>query len=172
MSRPHPLILVVIVLVAVPVTVAGSARGAGPAETVAREQVVLQGADEPHTPPPLNRVRAFRYYIPESQAPRASLVLIPGLNSGPNTVDLLARSLVAHGNAVEVWVVVARPSLLQDRRGIEAALDYRNPDFAIAYYFGRMPIDGQAFHRLDKRDAGYAAFWGLDLHLRDIRVVV
>ncbi len=172
MIRSYPLIPLVIVLLAAPVSVTGPARGAAPPGAVAREQVVLEGADEPHTPPPLNRVRAFRYYIPEAPAPRVNLVLIPGLNSGPNTLDLLARSLVARGSAVDVWVVEARPSLLQDRRGVEAALDYRNPDFGLAYYFGRMPIDGQVFHRFDKHDAEYAAFWGLDMHLRDIRVVV
>ncbi len=170
MTRLYPLLLTL--CVAALVFVPGPARGAAPAGAVAREAVDLAGVDEPHTPPALNRIRAFRYHNPEFASPRTCLVLIPGLNAGPNTFDLLARALVARGGAVEVWVVEPRPALLQDRRGVEAALDYRNPDFALAYYFGGMPIDGESFHRLDKRAAGYAGFWGLDLHLRDIRAVV
>jgi hypothetical protein len=172
MTRLCPLLLLLTVCAAAPVSVTEPARGAASAGAVTRAQIVLDGVDEPHTPPSLNRIRAFRYYIPESPAPRTSLVLIPGLNSGPNTLDLLARALVARGSLVEVWVVEPRPSLLQDRRGVAAALDYRNPDFALAYYFGGMPIDGQSFHYVDRRAADYAAFWGLDLHLRDIRAVV
>ncbi len=173
MSRLPPAgVLLLIVCATAPVGVTESARGAASAESVTREHIVLEGLDEPHTPALLNRIRAFRYYIPGSPNPRTGLVLIPGLNSGPNTLDLLARALVARGRTLEVWVVESRPSLLQDRRGVEAALDYHHPDFALAYYFGRMPIDGQTFHRLDRTAAGYAAFWGLDMHLRDIRAVV
>ena len=172
MRRLHLLLLLLAVGGTAPAVGMGPARGADLAGAVARAPVILDGTDEPHTPASLNRIRAFRYYAPGSDSPRTSLVLIPGLNSGPNTLDLLSRALVARGRALEVWVVEPRPSLLQDRRGVEAALDYRNPDFALAYYFGRMPIDGRSFQPLDRRAASYAAFWGLDLHLRDIRAVV
>src|SRR5579884_1103646 len=140
---------------------------------IARERIELAGADEPHTPPHLNRIVAFRYFAPGAGVPEELLVLVPGLNSGPNTFDLLARALTAaSGGRLSVWVTEPRGTLLQDRRGIEAALAYRNPDFALAYYYGNFAIDGHRFRPLPRDATPYAAYWGLDVHLRDIRAVV
>ena len=65
----------------------GGAAAAAPA-AISRDPVNLAGADEPHTPPALNRALAFRYRREGAPPPRTVLVLIPGLNSGPNTFDL------------------------------------------------------------------------------------
>jgi len=140
---------------------------------VAREPIDIPGAPEPHTPPSLNRALAFRYYRPETPQPSTVLVLNTGINSGANTLDLLANALVAtHGPGLEVWVVTRRAALLQDHRGVAAALAYRNPDFALGYYYGNLAIDGQTFRHLRTADVPYAAYWGLDVHLRDIRAIV
>lgn len=140
---------------------------------VTRTLVDVPGADEPHTPAALNRALAFRYYISQTPPPSAVLILIPGLNSGPNTFDILARRLVAaHGPGLEVWAVAPRSGLLIDRRGIETALAYQNPDFALGYYYGSLPIDGQTFHLLKGTEVPYMAYWGVDIHLRDIRALV
>src|ERR1700737_3212813 len=81
-----------------------------------RTLVDLPGANEPHTPSTYNRARAFRYARPGGPAPSTVLVLIPGLNSGPNTMDILARALLGGpGPSLEVWVSASRPTLLQDR---------------------------------------------------------
>ena len=142
-------------------------------ESVTREPIDVPGASEPHTPAPLNRALAFRYYEPHTSPPSLVLVLCPGLHSGPNTLDILARALLAtHGPGLEVWVFAPRAALLQDRRGVDAALDYRNPDFALGYYYGNLTIDGHRFHRLTPTEIPYAAYWGLDVHLRDIRAIV
>jgi len=142
-----------------------------PPDAVVRQEINVPGADEPHTPAALNRVAAFRYFVPGALPAAKVLVLIPGLNSGVNTLDLLARSLTASpGPILEVWVVKQRPTLLQDRRGIEEALALRNPDIALGYYYGKFPIDGRTFRPLG--DVPGAAFWGLDVHLRDIRAIV
>ena len=146
------------------------------ADSVSRERLSFQGADEPHTPAALNRVDAYRYAADLNAGPAARpdtvLLLLPGLNSGPNTLDLLARALVGRSPTMEVWVAEPRAGILQDRRGITAALAARNPDFAIGYYYGGLAIDGQKFHALDPKTVPSAAYWGLDLHLRDVRVVV
>lgn len=150
---------------------AGSATAA--LEDVTRELVDVPGAAEPHTPPEYNRARAFRYYAPNTPPPGAVLILIPGLNSGPNTLDILARALLAgHGPGLEVWAVAPRATLLQDRRGIEAALAYGNPDFALGYYYGTLSIDGHTFHLLKGSEVPYMAYWGLDVHLRDVHALV
>ena len=145
-------------------------------DLVPRERLSFQGADEPHTPPALNRVDAYRYAVdPAAGAggpPDVVLVLVPGLNSGPNTLDLLARDLVARDPVLEVWVAEPRAGLLQDRRGVTTALANRDPNFALGYYYGGLAIDGQKFKALDPKTVPSAAYWGLDLQLRDIRVVI
>lgn len=151
--------------------------GAPPAdvstELVLRELVNVAGAPEPHTPAEFNRGMAFRYFLPGSPAPSTIVVLIPGLNSGPNTIDILARGLLeSHGPGLEVWITVPRPTLLQDRRGVETALAYRHPDFALGYYYGSLEIDGHRFNLLKGPEVPFMAYWGLDVHLRDIFAIV
>ncbi len=145
-------------------------------ESVQRERLSFQGAEEPHTPAALNRVDAYRYAADLTAnlngRPDTVLVLIPGLNSGPNTLDLLARALISRDPTLEVWIAEPRSGILQDRRGVTAALAARNPDFALGYYYGGLAIDGQKFKALDPKTVPAAAYWGLDLHLRDVRVVV
>jgi hypothetical protein len=150
----------------------GAAAGGAPA-AIDRDLVDVPGADEPHTPPALNRALAFRYRSEGAPQPTIALVLIPGLNSGPNTFDIFARALIAgFGPGLEVWAVAPRSTLLQDRRGIDAALAYQNPDFALGYYYGSLQIDGHAFHRVRGIDVPFVAYWGLDVHLRDVRAIV
>jgi hypothetical protein len=145
----------------------------GPPTEIARDLVDVPGAAEPHTPPQYNRGQAFRYAFPSAPAPSTVLVLIPGLNSGPNTIDILARGLLtSRGPGLEVWVISPRPTLLQDRRGVEAALAYQHPDFALGYYYGSLTIDGHQFSMLKGPEIPYMAYWGLDVHLRDIAAIV
>ncbi|HYM91619.1 MAG TPA: hypothetical protein VEW91_08310 [bacterium] len=164
-------------LVAACMLAAPAEGGAVPAQTgaqdVLRDLIDVPGAAEAHTPAPLNRGVAFRYSVPSTQAPSSVLIFVPGLNSGPNTADILARTLVAsQGPALQVWVVAVRSTLIQDRRGVDAALAYRHPDFALGYYYGTLEIDGHTFHRLKGPEVPYMAYWGLDVHLRDIRAIV
>src|SRR6266550_6097178 len=148
-------------------------RASAAPEDVQRDLVDVAGADEPHTPPALNRAIAFRYHVPRAARPSAALVLIPGLNSGPNSLDLISRALVtAYGPSLEVWAVALRSTQLQDRKGVEEALAYGNPDFALAYYYGKLPIDGQTFHLMQGPEVPYMAYWGVDVHLRDFRALV
>ena len=151
----------------------GPAAAAPLPEDVLRDIVDIAGANEPHTPPALNRAIAYRYYAPQAARPSLVLLLIPGLNSGPNSLDLIARALVsAYGSSLEVWAVAMRTTQLQDRRGVEEALAYGNPAFALAYYYGKLAIGGQTFHLLQGPEVPYMAYWGVDVHLRDIRALV
>jgi hypothetical protein len=177
-SIPCRWIIVAALLIALASSVAAAPaiRAQAPVlERVRRERLSFPGADEPHTPAALNRVDAYRYApetAPAGGHPDIVIVLIPGLNSGPNTLDLLARALVGRDPALEVWIAQPRAGILQDRRGVTAALDYRDPDFALGYYYGGLSIDGQQFRALNPLAVPSAAYWGLDLHLRDVRVVV
>ncbi len=170
-------VLMLVAIAAMPVPRAAIAQPAPPAgasaPAPAREYVDVPGADEPHTPDALNRGAAFRYFVPGAPAPSTILLLIPGLNSGPNTIDLLARELLtAHGAGLEIWIMAPRPTFLQDRRGMEAALAYQQPDFALGYYYGSLAIDGHTFSLLKGPEVPYMAYWGLDVHLRDIFAIV
>src|SRR6516162_6579768 len=99
-----------LLLTAPPGGAAAAARAA-----IGRDLVNLAGADEPHTPPALNRALAFRYRTEGAPRPTTVLVLIPGLNSGPNTFDILARALIdGFGPGLEIWEVAPRSTLLQD----------------------------------------------------------
>jgi len=168
MTRPIALLLAALLGVAV----VGTGDAQEPATAIARSPITLPGAQEPHTPPEYNRAVAFRYFREGAEAPGTVLVLIPGVNSGPNTLDILARGLLGRDADLEVWVTAPRATLLQDRRGIAAALDYRSPDFALGYYYGALSIDGATYHPLSPDAVGYAAYWGLDVHLRDVHAVV
>src|SRR4029077_19071718 len=102
-------------LCAMPAGTAVLAQPAAP-PAVTRTLVDVPGAPEPHTPAEYNRGRAFRYALLGAPAPSTVLVLVPGLNSGPNTMDIISRSLLMqHGPGLEVWITVPRPTLLQDR---------------------------------------------------------
>ena len=161
-------LLLALILAAPP----GRPASAAP-EDVQRDLVDVAGADEPHTPPALNRAIAFRYHAPQAGRPSAALLLVPGLNSGPNSLDLISRALVAtYGPSLEVWAMAMRSTQLQDRRGVEEALAYGNPDFALGYYYGKLAIDGRMFHLLRGPEVPYMAYWGVDVHLRDIRALV
>ena len=84
-------------------------RASAAPEDVQRDLVDVAGADEPHTPPALNRAIAFRYHAPQAERPSAALLLVPGLNSGPNSLDLISRALVAtYGPSLEVWAMAMR----------------------------------------------------------------
>ncbi|HXX36641.1 MAG TPA: hypothetical protein VEP50_00615 [bacterium] len=148
----------------------GEAQPSGAA--VDRAVVDIAGAEEPNTPAIYNRAVAFRYFTSETPTPTTVLVLIPGLNSGPNTLDILARQLVEREPRLEVWIVAPRATLLQDRRGVEAALAYGNPDFALGYYYGGLPVDNHTYYPLSSTAVAYAAYWGLDVHLRDVHAIV
>ncbi|HYM70119.1 MAG TPA: hypothetical protein VEZ44_11020 [bacterium] len=152
--------------------ISGTGQAQPSPDAVVRAVVDVQGAQETHTPEPYNHAVAFRYFAPGAPPPTVVLVLIPGLNSGPNTLDILARQLIARNPRLEVWIDAPRATLLQDRRGVVAALAYGNPDFALSYYYGGMPIDGNTYRPLAPDAAAYAAYWGLDVHLRDMHAIV
>src|SRR5437588_4345166 len=91
-------LLLALILAAPP----GRPASAAP-EDVQRDLVDVAGADEPHTPPALNRAIAFRYHAPQAVRPSAALLLVPGLNSRPKRLDHISRALVAtHGPEPQV----------------------------------------------------------------------
>lgn len=148
-----------------------------PLEAVETEYVRQPGFDEPTTPDALDRVMTLRYHAPAEAVPegvvregaeRTVLILSPGIFGGAASFDHLARQLVAALPALEVWAVDRRANALEDRTGLNRALDAGDPAEAVAYYLA----DDAPFEPVRAEDADYVRQWGLEVHLRDLHVLV
>ena len=149
-----------------------------PPEAIMSEYVSLPGFREPHTPDRYNCAYYLRYYAPKlvnepsvTSRPHTVLVMMPGLFAGATALDLLARQLVANREGLEVWVVDRRANALEDRSAMVQSLKERDPRIAYDYYVtnaGR--ADG--FTPLSPADLRFTAFWGLEVHLRDLHEIV
>ena len=139
-------------------------------ERVRSEYVTLPGFSEPHTPERYNQSYYLRYYA-SSQPPETVLVLMPGLFAGASGLDILARQLVASAEATEVWVIDRRANALEDRSAMLTALEQRDPQIAYDYYVTNAETD-EGFQPIPPEELGFLAFWGLEVHLRDLHAVV
>jgi len=108
----------------------------------------------PGTPtgwPELDRSYALVY---EAEAPKAVLLLVPGLLGGSTNFALLAEHLRREAPWLEVWAWERRANGLEDRRGFLT----QDPT---AYYQG-----------LPEPDLTPLRSWGLEVHLKDLDLAV
>ena len=137
-------------------------------EAVSVEKNVIAGSLEPHTPPEFNKAVYLRY----SQGtfkPRAVLVLMPGFLGGAQNFDRLARVMVSSDPSLEVWAVDRRSNLLEDHSRLLEAYQKRDPMIAWRY----MVRDaGKSNGFQTRKDTAFMGFWGLKVHLEDLRAVV
>lgn len=132
------------------------------------------------TPAELNAVQVVRYRVDTGAAAprpaRAVVVLVPGFLGGAGSFDALARALVRRSTpdaALEAWAVDRRANLLEDRRGLDAALAARDADLVAAYYFDGQPVDGAAFPGfLAQAQVPFVSEWGVVSTLADLRAVL
>ncbi len=89
------------------------------------------------------------------------LVLIAGRGEAAGGFRDVAKDLVARTPGLQVWAVDRREQNLADLAAFRAG-----PDVAAQYY-----LSG-AYRHQDAKTAPYAANWGLDLELRDVRQAV
>jgi pimeloyl-ACP methyl ester carboxylesterase len=136
---------------------------------VSVEKNVIVGSLEPHTPPEFNKAIYLRYFAVNILKPRAVLVLMPGFLGGAQNFDRLARTIVSNDPSLEVWAVDRRSNLLEDHsRLIEA---YQKNDPLISWRY--MVRDaGQPNGFQIRKDTAFIGFWGLKVHLEDLRAVV
>ncbi len=137
-----------------------------PLAQVAVETVWLETPAAPDTPSELNRVGVRRTHVPDVPT-RVVVIAVPGLFGGAAAFDPLARQLVASEPGVELWAIDRRANLLEDREGIQRALEADDPEVARAYY-----ARGGEFEPLDPATVPFMARWGLEVHLRDLQVAV
>lgn len=140
-----------------------------PLDEVAIEYVRLPGTPAPNTPERFNQTFYLRYFAPEEPTDSV-LVLVPGIFGGAATFDILARRLVAAVPGLEVWAVDRRANALEDRTVFLQALEERDPMLAYRYYVEGAKEDG--FNAIPPEELRFLAFWGLDVHLRDLHETV
>lgn len=129
----------------------------------------VEGALEPHTPRRYDASTVVRLRAHEDA--RAVLVLEPGLFGGAGSLEILGRQLVAAIPGLQVWLVDRRSNALEDHAGLDAALRSGDPSIALRSYLG----EGGApptYAVPDRSRIGFMAYWGLDVHLRDLAAII
>ncbi|MDX2011663.1 MAG: alpha/beta fold hydrolase [Myxococcaceae bacterium] len=132
------------------------------------------------TPDALDAVTVVRYRVDTAGQPprpaRAIVVLMPGFLGGAGSFDSLARAIVRRSTPsepLEAWAIDRRSNLMEDRRGIEAALAAKDPELLTGYYFDRKAIDGQTFSGFRTQESlAFESEWGLASTMNDLRAVV
>ena len=132
--------------------------------------VTIAGYAEPKTPKQYNRAYYLRYFAAASK-PNTVFVLMPGLFAGAADLDLLARQLVASMPETEVWALDRRANALEDRSAMIRSLRTRNPQLAYDYYVKNVGKAG-GFIPTEPGALRFTAFWGLEVHLKDLHEVV
>ena len=159
-------------------------------EAVKVEKNLIAGSLEPHTPMEFNKAIYLRYFqastkpravltsMPRSaravltsmpRSARAVLVLMPGFLGGAQNFDRLARTIVSSDPSLEVWAVDRRSNLLEDHSRLLEAYQKRDPMIAWRY----MVRDaGKAGGFQTRKDTAFMGYWGLKVHLEDLRAVI
>jgi pimeloyl-ACP methyl ester carboxylesterase len=139
-------------------------------EAVKVEKNVIPGSLEPHTPSEFNKAIYLRYFASSTKT-RAVLVLMPGFLGGAQNFDRLARTIVSSDPSLEVWAVDRRSNLLEDHSRLLEAYQKRDPMIAWQYMIRDAGKAG-GFQARTARETAFMGYWGLKVHLEDLRAVV
>ena len=140
-------------------------------EAVNAERVSIVGFDEPNTPNEFDKAFFVRYSLTKTTTARAVVVLMPGFLGGAANFDRLARSMVAKDPSLEVWAVDRRSNQLEEHQVLQEALAKSNPRLAWQYHV-RDAGKANGFKPRNPKDLKFMGFWGLQVHLEDLRRVV
>jgi pimeloyl-ACP methyl ester carboxylesterase len=139
--------------------------------SVNAERLELPGFDEPNTPNEFDKTFFVRYSAAKTGKARAVIVLMPGLLGGAANFDRLARGIVSKNPSLEVWAIDRRSNALEDQTVLREALNQRDPLIAWRY-FVRDAGQSNGFRARDPKDLKFMGFWGLKVHLEDLRRVL
>lgn len=169
--------------------------------TVSQERIVLEGYDEPNTPPnvaispalaqaitdpvarapdgtiTLNKAIFVRFFaIERPTPPRTIVILLPDLLAGANSLAILASEIVrSSGGEIECWAIDRRSNLLEDATAMIAAESQATREAsltALAAYTDHPAGRGGYLANAPFEASRFMAEWGLDVHLRDARTIV
>ena len=140
-------------------------------QRVSAERLEIPGFVEPHTPEALNKALFVRYSLPKAGKASAVIVLMPGFLGGASNFDRLARNVVSLNPSLEVWAVDRRSNALEDKSVLDAAYTKRDPMSAWRYHVRDAGRAG-GFKPLEPKELAFIGYWGLEVHLEDLRRVV
>lgn len=132
----------------------------------------LNGYAAPGTPAELNRVRILKQGDPKAEN---VLVLIPGTSGGAAYFRPLASSLIKAMPDYQVWSIDRRENLLEDHSRFDQELAGEiDVQAMFDYYLGWLtdPSITPRFDPVATDEATYAREWGMNVAVRDLRVVV
>ena len=138
---------------------------------VMAERLEIPGFPEPHTPEALNKALFVRYSLPKPGKASAVIVLMPGFLGGATNFDRVSRNVVSLDPSLEVWAVDRRSNALEDHRVLDAAGLESEPLSAWRYHIRDAGKVG-GFRPLKPEDVAFMGYWGLQVHLEDLRRVV
>lgn len=110
-----------------------------------------------------------------SSSAKTVLVLVPGTNGGRGDFTLTARELVKDVPGLQVWAVDRRSQALEDTSVFAQALAGTvTPKAMFDYYAGWIadPSIQPHYQPPDASKLGFAANWGLQVQLEDVRAVI
>jgi pimeloyl-ACP methyl ester carboxylesterase len=139
-------------------------------EAIKVEKNLIAGFQEPHTPIEFNKAIYLRYFA-STQKPRAILILMPGFLGGAQNFDRLARTIVSSDPNLEVWAVDRRSNALEDHSRLLEAYQKRDPMVSWRFMIRDVGKPG-GFQARSAREVAFVGFWGLKVHLEDLRAVV
>lgn len=107
----------------------------------------------------------------------AIFVSMPGLFGGASSQDPVARNVVRQaarrGLSAEYWVLDRRANCLEDRRGVRAAAQARDPEVGFDYYWRGREVDGKRFEGfVQPWEARFLSAVGVEQTVRDMLAVI
>ncbi len=126
----------------------------------------------PGTPARYNKVGILKVGSPSA---KNVLVLEPGTSAGSAYFVPLAKWIVANSSGWQVWSVERRENLLEDQSELDLAKEGKATATQLFdYYLGYLTDPGITphFHTLPNSTVAFAAQWGMNVAVQDLRVVI
>jgi pimeloyl-ACP methyl ester carboxylesterase len=145
---------------------------AAPVASAAEVQTHVTGWTHAPGPRTYDRLDVTKF---GSSSAKTVLVLVPGTNGGRGDFTLTARELVRDVPGLQVWAVDRRSQALEDTSVFTEALAGRvTPKAMFDYYAGWIadPSITPHYQPPDASKLGFAANWGLQVQLEDVRAVI
>jgi pimeloyl-ACP methyl ester carboxylesterase len=145
---------------------------AAPVASAAEVQTHITGWTHAPGPRRYDRLDVTKF---GSSSAKTVLVLVPGTNGGRGDFTLTARELVRDVPGLQVWAVDRRSQALEDTSVFtEALAGTVTPKAMFDYYAGWIADPSITPHYQPPAAAGlgFAADWGLQVQLEDVRAVI
>lgn len=135
----------------------------------------------------LNQATYTRFRYKDAGPPDAILITIPGFEGGAMGFKMMAENLVTRsleqGLVTELWAFDRRGNQIEDREGVEIAVDSENELIALDWFFGDdlgLPLSAELAAGPNRRaiihdtqaDTAFMANWTELVFSRDIDAVV